>query len=287
MAASFLIPARQGHAVDQFDWQTLEAGLLRVNWYHGDSHFGQAALSAAQSGLTSVSRLMPVDLSQPVEVFIYANVDDLRNTLDPGSQSWVAGHADPGLGVVMVVVEPGAEQGILMEKRIPHELMHVMLYRQVGAGYDKVPVWLREGLATLAEVYPNAEYDRALVDAAARDRLIPIRELCTSFPVEAGQAFLAYAESRSFTDHLHNTYGSTGLRTLAATYADGVDCEHGPERTFGFSLSKLESEWRSSELGENALLSSLQNISPYLALLCLILLIPLLGIVSTLRKKGN
>jgi WD40 repeat protein len=29
----------------------LEAGTLRVNWYHGDANFGQAALEAAQAGL--------------------------------------------------------------------------------------------------------------------------------------------------------------------------------------------------------------------------------------------
>ncbi|MGZ9225666.1 MAG: hypothetical protein ACXW4M_08925, partial [Anaerolineales bacterium] len=110
---------------DGFDWQTLEAGTLRVNWYNGDANFGQAALEAAQAGLQSISTWMPLDLAQPIEVFIYANVDDLRGTLPPDGEDWVAGHANPTLGVVMVVIEPGAEQTILMEQRIPHELMHV------------------------------------------------------------------------------------------------------------------------------------------------------------------
>ena len=261
--------------------------MLKVHWYEGEPDFGQAVLESAQAGLDSIGRYLPVQLDRPIELFVYASMDDLQSELVSGGEKWVAGHADPALGIVKVVIEPGAEQGILMEQRIPHELMHVMLYRQVGAGYEDIPVWLREGLATLAEVYPNAEYDRAILDAAAQDRLLPIRELCTSFPVEAGQAFLAYAESRSFTSHLHKTYGSAGLRNLAATYADGVDCERGAERTFGVSLSRLESEWRSSALGENALLTSLQNIAPYLVLLCLVLVIPLVGMISTLRKRKS
>jgi hypothetical protein len=152
---------------DRFDWQSLESGSLRVNWYNGDTNFGQAVLNAVQSGLGSVSRLMAVDLAQPIEFFIYANADDLRGTLSLGGEDWVAGHANPALGIVMVVIEPGSEQNIIMEQRIPHELMHVMMYRAVGAGYSNIPVWLREGTATLAEIYPNADYDHVLADAAA------------------------------------------------------------------------------------------------------------------------
>jgi hypothetical protein len=258
--------------------------MLKVHWYQGDANFGQAALDAAWSGLESMGRLLPSRLEQPVEIFIYANADDLQSELIPGGETWVAGHADPALGVVRVVVQPGSEQGITMEQRIPHELMHVMLYRHIGPGYQNIPAWLREGMATLAELYPNADYDRALADAVSADRLISLKNLCISFPADTGQAFLAYAEARSFTNYLHGTYGSTGLLNLAASYADGMDCERGPESTFGVSLSSLEIQWRASVLGEQTLFSAMQNISPYLVLLCLVLLIPLLGIAGTLRK---
>jgi hypothetical protein len=275
------------YADDRFNWQTLESGTLRVHWYAGDPNFGQAVLNAAQSGLGSVSRLMTLDVAQPVEIFVYANTDDLRGTFRVGGEDWVAAHADPALGVLMVAVEPGAEQGIKMEQRIPHELMHVMLYRRLGPGYANLPAWLREGTATLAEVYPNVDYDRALAGAVANNDLIPLKDLCASFPGDAGQAFLAYAESRSFVKYLHDTYGSAGLLSLAASYADGVDCQRGTERAFGVSLSSLETKWRSSILGQNAVVSTLQSISPFLVLLCLALIIPLIGVVGTLRRKGS
>lgn len=272
---------------ERFNWQTLESGGLKVHWYQGDANFGQAALETAQAGLKSIARLIPPDLEQPVEIFIYANANDLQSVLASGNETWIAGHADPALGIVSVVIEPGVEQRITMEQRIPHELMHVMLYRSVGAGYNNIPAWLREGTATLAEIYPNPDYDRALADAAASSNLIPLKDLCVSFPADAGQAFLAYAESRSFTDYLYDTYGSSGLQNLVRSYADGVDCERGPERAFGVSLSRLESQWHSSVLGQNAFLSTLQNTLPYLVLLCLVLIIPLIGVISSLRKRGN
>jgi len=272
---------------NRFNWQTLESGTLRVNWYQGDANFGQAALNAAQAGLVSAGKLMPIDLVQPIEVYVYANADDLRGTLLPGIDDWIAGHTDPALGVVMVLIEPDAEQGIAMEQRIPHELMHVLMYRSIGRGYDNLPAWLREGTATLAEIYPNADYDRVLADAAISNDLIPLEDLCASFPADRGQAFLAYAESRSFTGYLQDMYGSAGLLNLAASYADGVDCEHGTERAFGVSLSSLEMKWRASVLGQDPFLSALKNNSAYLALLCLVLIIPFIGIVSTLRKRGG
>jgi hypothetical protein len=158
----------------------------------------------------------------------------------------------------------------MMEQRIPHELMHVMFFRQITGDYRKVPVWLREGMSMLAEVYPNPDYDSILKDAAARNALIPIRDLCASFSPRIDSAFLAYAESRSFTNYLRGQYGSDGLLTLANIYANGVDCERGAERAFGVSLAKLERDWRTTLSEESNLMSALGNFTPYLVLLCVL-----------------
>ncbi len=259
--------------------------MLKVHWYEGDANFGQEALETAQAGLDSVGRLFPLDLQQPVEIFMYANVNDFESAFPSGKENWVAGYADPEQGIVHVLIEPGSEHSIAMEQRIPHELMHVMLYRRIGAGYENLPAWLREGTAALVELYPNVEYERSLADAVLNNRLISLRDLCASFPLDAGQAFLAYAEARSFTEFLYKMYGSDGLMNLAAVYANGVDCEHGTERAFGVSLPRLESQWHSSVSGRNLSFTGLQSIAPYLVLLCLILVIPVVGIISTLRKR--
>lgn len=271
---------------DRFTWQTLEAGALRVHWYEGDEQFGVAALNAAQSGVQNIRLFFTPDLSLPVDVFIYSNESDLRGALY-GAETWAAGHADSAAGVVTVTIEPGADQTLLMEQFIPHELMHVLLHRQVGAGYGNLPAWLREGMSMLVEVYPNPDYDSVLKDAAARDALIPIRDLCASFSPRIDSAFLAYAESRSFTNYLRGLYGADGLLTLASVYANGVDCERGPERAFGVPLAKLERDWRVTALGQTSGASMLGNLAPYLVLLCLVVLFPLIGVVGPLKRKGN
>jgi hypothetical protein len=165
--------------------------------------------------------------------------------------------------------------------------MHVMLYRNIGAGYNNVPAWLSEGVATLAEISPNPDYDRTLSAAAGTNGLMPLKELCASFPAKVDQAFLAYAQSRSFTNYLLNTYGSTGLMTLAGAYADGVDCERGTERAFGISLSQLELDWHASLVGQSPVSVMISDKAPYLVLFCLVLFIPFIAILSTSRKKGD
>ena len=270
---------------DRFTWQTLDADALHVHWYNGDQQFGVAALNAAQSGIQNIRGLFAPNLSLPVDVFIYANENDLRGTLY-GAESWAAGHADSAAGVVMVIVAPGANQNILMEQRIPHELMHVMMYRQVGGGYKNIPAWLREGMSMLAEVYPNPDYDSVLKDAVARDVLIPIRDLCASFSPRVDSAFLAYAESRSFTNYLRGQYGADGLISLANAYAKGVDCERGTESAFGVSLAKLERDWSTSVSGQTNIMATLGNFAPYLILLFLVLFFPLISAIGS-RKGYN
>jgi len=269
---------------NRFSWQRLESGLLRVLWTQGDSTFGQNAMNAAQSGLQVIENIMPIDLAQPVDIYIYAAQNDLAAL---GVGAWAAGHANPALGVVMVVIEPGASQSLTMEQRIPHELMHVMLYRQIGAGYGQLPAWLNEGVATLAEINPNADYDRALSAAGDRNAFIPIADLCASFPADFAQAFLAYAEARSFTTYLRDTYGAPALLELAKAYAGGVDCDNGVQRVLGTPLSQLDANWRESALGQNTLGVAVRKLFPYLVLLGLLIIVPLIAGMSAARQKGN
>lgn len=267
---------------NRFAWQRLESNGLRVFWFQGDSTFAQSALNAALAGVRSINETFPVDLNQPIDIFIYPSQNDLSFL---GAETWTAGHANAALGVVLVAIEPGLDQSLRMEQRIPHELMHVLLYRHIGAGYNNVPAWLREGLATLAEVNPSVEYDRVLLDASTRSALIPLLDLCASFPPEPDSAFLAYATARSFTAYLRDNFGSSKLIELARSHADDVTCERGVEIVYGTSFAQLELGWRESVLGENAWGVALQNMLPYLILFGMVLFIPLFIGFNAMRKK--
>ena len=262
---------------DRFTWQQQVDGFLRVHWYEGDAAFGDALLDVSRRSLNAVDAIIPASQTEPLDVYVYASTTDLQSALFLGGESWQGGHANPKLGVVMLAVAPGPGQSIDMETLIPHELAHVMLYRSVGDGYTSLPVWLSEGIASLAELYPNPDYDQALKIASQNDSLLPISNLCDTFPQDASRAYLAYAESQSFVGFLRDSYGTPALFSLTSAYADGLGCDQGVTRALGTSLVSLDTRWRESVLGQNVVGVFLRNMLPYLGLFVFMLLIPLIG----------
>ena len=275
---------------NRFTWKSVASGAVTVHWYNGDDAFGQAALDAARVSLNNISQLMNTPLGPtPLDVYVYANATDLQNALTLGGKQWIAGHADPTLGVVMVSVTPGDTQTIELQRQVPHELTHVMLYRSVGeTGYNRLPVWLNEGIASMAELYPNPDYANALTQASKNNTLIPFSDLCGSFPADSGGAFLAYAQSESFVRYLRSTYGDTGLNALTKSYADGLDCDLGAMRALGTPLGQLDTRWRESALGQNVAGVALGNMLPYIILLALVLIVPVWSALAVMieRKKN-
>jgi hypothetical protein len=159
-----------------------------------------------------------------------------------------------------------------------------LTYQVVGQGYFRLPAWLREGIASVVEIYPNADYGNILSVARQSNALIPIPSLCTSFPLDASGAFLAYAESDAFVRFLHQKYGTSGLQSLLAAYADGLDCESGASRAFGQSLSNLNEQWVTLDHEEVKPSFPYWKLLPYLVILILILLVPAWQVVHSRRK---
>ena len=272
---------------NRFEWERREEGNLRVHWNTGDEAFGLAALDAARNGLAEIQSLFPVDMGEPIDIYIYASSEDLQNALFMGGEAWVAGHASPKLGIVFVAIAPGDQEQIFMQQKIPHELAHILLYRYVGESYNHFPTWLLEGTASIAEQYPNPDYQLALERAVENNTLIPIDELCPPFPRDASQAFLAYAEAESFTRYLHNNYGKSGLDEVIIAYADGLSCETGIMRALDKPLTTLDVSWQESVLGANLLGIAWRALLPYLLLFAILLALPLITGISALFKKRS
>ncbi len=273
---------------NRFAWKELSDGSVTVHWYNGDNIFGQAALDAARAGLQNISQTLPVSLNPPVDVYIYSTFDDLVSSLTLGGSQWEAGHADPSIGVGMLAVAPSDTQSIDLQQLVPHELTHIMLYRSLGAGFNRLPTWLEEGIASMEELYPNPDYANALQVASKNNSLLSFEDLCASFPADSGRAYLAFAESQSFVRFFRDTYGNTGIVALTKAYADGLDCDLGATRAVGVPLNQLDTRWRETVLGQNVAGVAAQNLLPYLIILGLTLIVPVwgaIGVMVTGRKN--
>jgi hypothetical protein len=280
---------------NRFAWQELATGPVRVHWYQGDSGFGSAAISAASEALPKIQQQIGVEPPSPLDVYVYASTDDLRSAVELAGREWLGGQARPELGVVLVAIPPGDSARLQMRRDIPHELTHLMTFVATTPNYDAAPRWLDEGLATLNEGDPNSTQAIAVQDAAAQNKLLPIENLCGTFPTDAAAALLAYGESRSVVQQIINEYGSAGVQALLAAYRDGATCEGGVERALNTSLTGLEVKWRAPlqpSANSNPLTpttsSSSTGILPWLLLFAVIIL-PLMVILlwRSPRKAGQ
>ncbi len=270
------------YADNRFDWQTLEAAPFEVFWYEGDTAFGQEILTAAQEGMQKTQGFLPVPAPEAVSIYTYADPADLQTALRLTGETgaWIAGHASPEIGAVLVTLAPGPAQNYEIKRQVPHEVAHVLLYDWLGDGYYNLPQWLREGIPSISELSPNPDYVILLNKAYADETLLPMASLCGSFPREASNFLLAYAQSTSFTWFIYEQYGSSGLESLTLAYADGLGCEQGAETAFGKSLTEIERDWRQATFGENPLPAVLKDLAPWLLLMAVVLFPSLLLIIG-------
>lgn len=274
---------------NRYTWQVVQRGPFQVHWYDGDEAFAQGVLDVAEEGLKHIHSLLQLPDPKPINIYAYASSQEMQATLRLSGQSWIAGHADPDLRVMVVSLPSGPEQRVLMEERIPHEMMHIMLYQSIGEGYNRLPAWLNEGLASIAELVPNPDYRILLDSAVQKGTLIPFASLCQNFPVDNSGAALSYAQAASFTYYLYQQYGATVLQSLMSNYANGLACERGFEAATGSTLALAQEQWQKSSLGSPApVQASPGDLLPWLAVSLAVFAVPLVMIFAgLLHRKGS
>ena len=265
---------------NRFEWQTLSDETFEVFWHNRDMAFGQDTLNVAHSGMESVEKLIPYNSAAPtaetIKIYVYENAKDLQTALKLSpTSSWVAGHASPELNTILISIPSGLDQQLELERQVPHEITHIMQYRFAGDRFNELPIWWIEGTASLAELYPNADYPRVLENAVQTETLLSLQSLTKTFPRDASQAFQAYAESASFTRYLYQNFGKEDVQRLMEKYMDGMGLEEGSQEILGKSLSQVEQDWQQEELKVNIGQLAWKNLGPYLLLFLLIVVPPI------------
>ena len=257
---------------NRYNWQELIEEPFHIYWYEGEIILAQEVRDAAVSGLEQVLEL----LQQPAEnklivIFIYSSEEELQSTLASVGQTWVGGHADPGLGSIVVSLPPGVDQPLEIQRLIPHEITHILLYRFMGNEYQYLPAWFNEGLASQMEAFSHPDYDLVLEKAEGERGLIPFAHLCIAFPVDSDLALLSYAQSNSMLDYIQREYGVTGIQAMIFAYDQGVSCERGVEVALGITLEELENDWKLDVFSRGRYLTYIFVLSGFLLLLLIFL----------------
>lgn len=270
---------------NRFDWQSLGDTNITVHWIEGDMTRGQDILNLANDSITRIQHDLALPAPDHVNLYIYPTVGQLQSSMRMGGATWIGGHSHPELGAVLLAASNGAEGQISLERDIPHELVHILLYKRMGDQYHNLPTWLNEGLATLQEGVPNPVYIFELDRAARENALLSMHSLCASFPISEEDALLAYAQSASFTQYLLDIYGVGGVALLLDAYQEGTSCAGGVQRVYQRPISQLQSEWRWTTLSNPNLLDFAQPLLPWLLLGLSV--IGVFGIVFLLSRRQH
>lgn len=286
-ALSEIGPVDFAYIDNRYAWQRLSREGVTILWSDGDSAFAQRVLDTALAALPRISAEIGVARPDTIDVYVYPSQEDLIGALQLGGRDWAGGQARPELGVVLVDLPPDETAPVEMQRVIPHELTHLVVYAATQPEYDRVPAWLDEGLATANESSPDTSQTLAVANAAQSDRLLSLDRLCAAFPEDAGQALLAYAQSGSLVQFVRNRYGRQGIQNLLAAYREKAECAAGVERALNVTLPALESQWRAQfATGSQAVNAAAETGAPWLVLLAVMALamLPMLGGLSAARR---
>jgi hypothetical protein len=269
---------------NRFEWQTLEGVPFRVHWHTGEAAFAQTVLDTARTTAQQAGVILDAEITETIEVYVYGTLADYQFVRSVIAPQWAGGHADPEAGIIVVSLPPGENQALEVERKIPHEVAHLMLYAATGEGFGNLPTWLNEGFASTQEKNPNPDYRPLVNSAVQQGTLIPLASLCPPFSRDAASAVLSYAEATLFVRYLQTRFGQAGVRAVVNAYANGAGCEQGTEAApIHIPLSQLEIAWREEALSENVTLTALREVAPWLVLLGAIVMGPVLVAVGFRR----
>jgi hypothetical protein len=228
---------------DMHDWQVITGGNINLHWYRGDQSFGEELHSAAVSALDRLAQEVGIRPSQPIDLYIYANSQDMQDAIlyEP---SWTGGVAYAENSIVIIgISQNDMEWGKSTEA---HELTHVLVGHLTFSCLGFLPNWLSEGLAMYGEGGLESIDQARLDDAIEYDTLMSVRSLSGGFSEEYDRASLAYAESYSIVNFLIEAYGQEKMSQLLAALRSGATGDAALQSIYGFDVDGLEDAWRES-----------------------------------------
>lgn len=283
-------PVSFQYSDNRFEWIPTSSGPIRVHLVADDPIIANAALNLASATLDRLVSDLNTTTPEQVDIYLYPSTADLRAALEMAGREWVSGQARPELGVVLLAVPYDSRALSTMERDLPHELTHLIVYQVTGAaGYPHVPDWLDEGLATTYEMRPDPDLEIALTEARAAGDLIQLTDLCAPFPANRERAFLSYAQAANLVQFIRDRYGTAGIRALLDAYADGASCEGGISRALNTTPERLDLAWRARLMGLSGWLAWASDNTPFLLLwgLSLLLTLPMVGRLRSRERRGE
>ena len=226
-------------------WQTRSEDLVDIWWYAGGDGLATDVVNGIRRGLAALDADFGLDLQRRTRLVLYADDERMRADMGGGTRPWVGGVAAARLNLIVLYASEFEWGRTTLPSTIAHELTHIAIEHAVGEPPRNIPSWLHEGVATFVEgaVAERFSYDDVLAAAVDADRLVSLRGLTGSFPVQGSRALLAYAQSNSFVNFIIDRWGRSAVTDILDAYRDGASQDRALRRAVGLGLNALERQW--------------------------------------------
>jgi hypothetical protein len=230
---------------NRYNWRDITRGDVTLYWYEGSDTFAGELMDAVQAALSRLSENTGAELTNPVQLYIYASSADLRGSMIY-PQEWTGGVAFTGYGIIAIGIAPNASSLAWGKRAIAHELTHLVVHQVTFNPYNSLPIWLDEGLAMNSEGELGTDFVAALSQAIIDNTLISTRSLASPFSAYTEQSILSYAESYEAVNYLINEFGREKMLELLNTFREGAGYDEALEKVYGFDMDGLNARWQAS-----------------------------------------
>jgi hypothetical protein len=243
-AVLLVIPSILSQSVWGADYRLQTGDHFIIQFTEKDKATAEELLEKSEEIRTRIIGDIGLDFPGKTMVIIAPTIETFQR-LGPGSPwipLWAAGAAFPEHNLIILRSPRAIQRGhIDLPAVFTHEFTHVAL--GIALRDTPVPVWLAEGLAMYEAREWTFDRTMVLIKAVLAGRLIPLKVLTRSFPLEESEAELAYAESFMFISFLINSMGRDVFHRFILDYSHSGDLRGSLRRAAGLSLEELEQQW--------------------------------------------
>ena len=233
---------------ERFEWQKIENDRFAVYWYKGGEAFGQSIFDRLNQTIDRIEESIGARYPDKIQVFVYADDSAFESILSPGHSNAEFVGATPVDEFSVMLVKSAPEDLQFALVAAPHELVHMVINQELGAGLGQVslPLWMNEGLASYYEYDPpkmEERYQTLLDDAIKNDTLLRLRNYASTRPNDYDEGLLMYGQGYSVVEFIVNQFGRAKLAQIFQELKHG-SADDAFQKVLSVNQDGLENLWR-------------------------------------------
>ena len=223
-------------------WSTVTDGTITV-FYFGEESLEKAEqiLDICKATLDQMGPILGIQPTHPLHIVTYEDYSDMEIALPFRSNTVAESLVTQGIAFAdeRTLLIYTANNFVGTTK---HEFTHLLVGDAAGRAYNRVPLWLNEGLAEYANT--DGSYQSYLRSAIRTGDLLPLwqRETFSGTPRDM---MIGYGQGESVVQFMIDEYGTEKIASLLANLQSSYAIDSALESSHGFDQYGLDSRWRS------------------------------------------